>query len=678
MDIDNIPTLCWQDPIGLETIQLIIGMKVPQWGRLYDWQLPLVARILDGECVLCCTATSDGKSALFGAPAVIAVEISAHPELYPDLPRREKPVSLVITPTKGLSANIVYELEQLGIKALSYCNEVLTEARKTGRKLAKEIGDCEWTVTCVDPEHFSEKEWHTITDNPLFRSNLFQSSVDEAHLINEWGDEFRLKFKLIGSFLRGRLPPNHSICTLTATLQPGEPTESVCKSLDFLPGKFYEFRRSNERPNLQFVLEVLTFGLGGDEFPDLLAYLRLNRKTVIYCESIGLSSRVYMYLLGLLPPGHERLQRIRMYHALCWPGHNEKIVQDLREDPYCQIVIATIAFGQGFNIKTLQDSIILGAPATADLTEQERGRAGRDHTQPARGIVLYQPRARADAFKYIQALGAPLPPPGESDKAKKPPKPIKMDHAKALYLTENHCLISCMNRIYGNGNEGDCITTNRTLPCTHCQNREPQNVAFPAFPLPPDGPPLAPFPEIESPEPVKRAKRNPLLLSPKERSQAESRLLQFEQTVWVTQKAADTHGYRPRSSYFSRPVINSILDVQLTIKTIQDLESVVSRWPFFTQLGQELLQVVQELNGNIEVARSKADEARKAKLRETYAAKKALAAAQNKPPTPPPTERSTRKRPALKTLHRHRLRIQQLLSGLHISQGNEGTLTQSL
>ncbi|KAF7970762.1 hypothetical protein HWV62_23100 [Athelia sp. TMB] len=278
MDHINTRRLRWQDEIGLETIKAIISKKVPQWPTgLFDWQLPLIAKILDGESLLCCTATSDGKSALFGATAVILVEISQYPSLYPPLPRKDKPVSIVITPTKGLSSNIVYELEKLGIKALSYCSEVLTEARKTGRKLAQEIGDCEWSVICVDPEHFAESEWHTITDNPIFRRNLFQSCVDEAHLINEWGEDFRLKFKLIGSFIRGRLPPRHSICALTATLQPGKATESICDSLGFFPGSFTEVRRSNERPNLQFVLDPLTVGLGGDEFPDLLKYLRSNR-----------------------------------------------------------------------------------------------------------------------------------------------------------------------------------------------------------------------------------------------------------------------------------------------------------------------------------------------------------------------------------------------------------------
>jgi superfamily II DNA/RNA helicase len=115
------PRFCWRDPEGLATIAKIIKEKVPQWIEgLHDWQSILVAKILDGECILCCTATGDGKSALFGAPAVISVEISKNPHLYPDLPRRTKPVSIVITPTKGLAANTVRKQTTLSAATVDF------------------------------------------------------------------------------------------------------------------------------------------------------------------------------------------------------------------------------------------------------------------------------------------------------------------------------------------------------------------------------------------------------------------------------------------------------------------------------------------------------------------------------------------------------------------------------
>jgi len=172
-----------------------------EWDEgLHMWQLDLVVRILDSEDVLCCTATGDGKSALFAAPIIVLQEMARNPGLYPDLPYRSHPVGLIVTPTKGLSANIVSfhdcrrfvfliiwlafkvkELKSLRVPALAYCKETVTEARKAGRKLAVEIKECKrWSIVCIDPKHLRDAEWREITEWPVFRRNVVFGCVDEA------------------------------------------------------------------------------------------------------------------------------------------------------------------------------------------------------------------------------------------------------------------------------------------------------------------------------------------------------------------------------------------------------------------------------------------------------------------------------------------------------------------
>ena len=57
----------WQDPsIGLETINTIVKTLIPAWSDgLHSLQLELISTILDGQDILCCTATGAGKSAAF-------------------------------------------------------------------------------------------------------------------------------------------------------------------------------------------------------------------------------------------------------------------------------------------------------------------------------------------------------------------------------------------------------------------------------------------------------------------------------------------------------------------------------------------------------------------------------------------------------------------------------------
>ncbi|KAJ7436651.1 P-loop containing nucleoside triphosphate hydrolase protein [Mycena galericulata] len=229
----------WQDPIGRETANKIVKKLVPEWkAGLRPVQEDLVSAILDGDDLLCCTATGDGKSGAFSIPILVLNEYNTNRTLYPaGLPTRLNPVGIVVTPTKGLAANIVLELTRMKISAFAYSREPLGDARRRGVKLADEIKTCaKWQVICVDPEHLKTAEWREISESPIFRSKIIYAATDEVHLINEWGTNFRLDFKTIGLYQRGRLPISISILGLSATLAPGKDTAAVCHGLGLYDG----------------------------------------------------------------------------------------------------------------------------------------------------------------------------------------------------------------------------------------------------------------------------------------------------------------------------------------------------------------------------------------------------------------------------------------------------------
>ncbi|KAJ7726193.1 hypothetical protein B0H14DRAFT_2202492, partial [Mycena olivaceomarginata] len=56
----------WNSSQGRHAVALAVKKCIPQWSNgLYPWQLEFIIRILDGKDAICCTATGDGKSALF-------------------------------------------------------------------------------------------------------------------------------------------------------------------------------------------------------------------------------------------------------------------------------------------------------------------------------------------------------------------------------------------------------------------------------------------------------------------------------------------------------------------------------------------------------------------------------------------------------------------------------------
>ncbi|KAJ7173214.1 P-loop containing nucleoside triphosphate hydrolase protein [Mycena filopes] len=627
------PKLRWRGPQGRRTVATIVKKEIPQWPNgLHPEQEDVVTRVLDGEDVICCLTTGGGKSAMFAVPIVVLREMVRNPRSYPDLPVRALPMGIVVTPTKGLAANIVHELKKLSVPALAYCHETVTEARKTGQNLVNEIQQCKtWNIVCVDPEHLREKAWRQISDSDTFRANIVFGCVDEIHLIDEWGADFRPHFRHIGQFFRGRLPSSASVLGLSATLLPGAPMTTICKSLGMSHDDFYLLRCSNERPNTQFIMEPLDHGLGGKEFPSLLRYLNSGRKAVVHVRRIDEVFRVFSYLWNALPDGPDRLRRIQMYHSLRTFEANTEILRLLDEDPRCQVVIATVAFANGINVKSLLDSISLGFPETVNQLWQEKGRVGRDANSVARGVVLFQPSALSDAQKQLAGVVLPSIPRQINPKTGKPKRTKKfkpMEEIKALMLVEKHCYIALLNRIFENPplqlTTLDCIIAKRRLPCNLCAIRNKITLVFPPSPRPRNLilPPFTPPPTTNS-APL-TATQKKLKLKKKEREIVEPVLAAFGETLRRDERKRGTNQHRPKSAFFPSSILKLLLDNLLSLTTLEDLTTLVVAWKFARAHAAALHDVVLKLQRRIESAREEAREEKNAKQRARRRSKKAL------------------------------------------------------
>ncbi|THU94699.1 hypothetical protein K435DRAFT_562288, partial [Dendrothele bispora CBS 962.96] len=274
---------------------------------------------------LCIAATGDGKSALFAIPIVILCEYNTNYHLYPQgFPTCAHPFGIVITPTKGLANTFVYQLKRdFGLSVLSYNHETISRLQRNKVNFISGILECrEWDLICLDPEHLTGKDWHAITDCEFFLSNLLQCTIDEVHLVDEWGHDFRIAFRIIGKFIRGRFPTHVSIVGLTATLLPGAPTTSICKSLGFYHNGF-----------------------------------TLNHKTVISCQSMDVLYCVLVFLVCCLPINVNPFLRIQPYHALLPAEYNQETIQLMENDPGFMVIVSTVALSFGISIPTVLDNI---------------------------------------------------------------------------------------------------------------------------------------------------------------------------------------------------------------------------------------------------------------------------------------------------------------------------------
>ncbi len=107
-------THAWKTPQGSEALKRAVARRIPQWkDGLRDHQQEFIPYILDGDNLLVCTATGDGKSAYFTAPILAHIDVRDDPDSYAGFKAKKKPVGVVITPTIGLASNIVREYHLL-------------------------------------------------------------------------------------------------------------------------------------------------------------------------------------------------------------------------------------------------------------------------------------------------------------------------------------------------------------------------------------------------------------------------------------------------------------------------------------------------------------------------------------------------------------------------------------
>lgn len=221
-----------------------------------------------------------------------------------------------------------------------------------------------------------------------------------VHLVREWVT-FRGAHAYVGQILRGRLRPHVSVFRLSATLEPGNPTSEVCRFLGF--HDFTMFKYSNERPDIQFILEPLQHAITSRSYPQLLPYLDSRRKVVIYVPSMEVSTRLYIYLIRLDTTGYPG-RRFRQYNALCDADFNSETLRLMETDPKLQVIIATVALANGVHSSKIDDSLSLAMPTTLSQTEQQAGRASRSSQATGRAVIFVQKSDVTKARKFVACM----------------------------------------------------------------------------------------------------------------------------------------------------------------------------------------------------------------------------------------------------------------------------------
>ena len=312
-------------------------------------QEEIIDSILAGKDVLAIMPTGSGKSICYQVPALL-------------LPG----ITIVISPLISLMQDQVKTLNEAGIKA-GYINSSLTESQIS--TVYVRAFDGAYKILYVAPERLESYEF----TNFAGKVGISMVTVDEAHCISQWGQDFRPSYLKIVDFIDGLSKrPIVSAFTATATEEVKNDISCVLKLKDpkIVVTGF-------DRENLYFDVETIK---KKDDY--VLEYIKNHPEDsgIIYCATRKNVDALYELL------SNAGIQVAR-YHA----GMNNEDRKESQNDfiyDRSPVIIATNAFGMGIDKSNVRFVIHYNMPQSMENYYQEAGRAGRDG-EPSQCILLF-------------------------------------------------------------------------------------------------------------------------------------------------------------------------------------------------------------------------------------------------------------------------------------------------
>jgi ATP-dependent DNA helicase RecQ len=309
--------------------------------ELKPWQERAWSKLTQGQSGLVVLPTGYGKSLLFQLWSY------HHPQQ----------LTLVLTPLIALIEDQRRRARELGLRAEGL-HSGLSRERKTS--VLRQIGQGKIQLLYLTPERLRQAEFFEF----LRAQETGLLVVDEAHLISQWGHDFRPDYRRICEYQQQLHPVQTLALTATATAEVQKDIQShLHLDPDFL------ITAPVTRDNLS--LNVHEVSVTEDKWKLLTHHLKTTQgPTLVYTSLIQTAYNVFKQLKN---QGFD----CYLYHGeLPYAKKKEQARRFLAT--HDRVMVATPAFGMGVDKPNIRQVIHFELPISLENYYQEVGRAGRD------------------------------------------------------------------------------------------------------------------------------------------------------------------------------------------------------------------------------------------------------------------------------------------------------------
>ena len=298
------------------------------------------------------------------------------------LKSRDYGVSIIVVPTTALAIDQERNLQSRNLinHPTAYYGGNGQVVKERNEAIRARIKDGTQKIIFTSPESLMKSLRNAVYK--ASQSNLLRYFViDEAHIINEWGDDFRPEFQEIAGLRRELLEISHE--PFRTLLMSATITESCLNTLETLfgkPGPFDMLASVQIRPEPSY-----WFAYSDDEEKKenhiMESICHLPRPLILYVTKVEDANKWYRMLR------EKGFRRLDIMTGETPANERDKTINRWKKRE-TDVIVATSAFGLGVDHSDVRSVIHACIPESIDRYYQEVGRGGRDG-QASLSLVIY-------------------------------------------------------------------------------------------------------------------------------------------------------------------------------------------------------------------------------------------------------------------------------------------------